>query len=380
MFNWAKQQLANVAGTQEPIYGPTAIKSVAEEAKETPYTELTRDDLRWKSLGSTNVETQTFYFTTKAGDLGIAQVIYSNVAGLHITCQFTAKVFPSDPAKAPRWSSTMLQNAEFSEDRSCFYADNCALELSEDGKTYTIKSMVDENCIVNMKVTQTAPGFQAGKTGTTLFGTDLSKPWGSMRHAFWPRCECEGTMTTPEGTIDFSGQGYYVYALQGMKPHHAAAKWNFCNFQGPKYSATIMDYTTPPSYGSTRVTVGALLKDGEIITANCDSTASHTKTEGDPESDWPAPSEIKFTWKGKTKDGKDVEGVLEGPLGERRDRVDVMDEVPGFVKKIVASAAGTRPYVYQYKPRHTLTLKLKIGDEEILEEGQLFSEATFISE
>lgn len=175
----------------------------------------------------------------------------------------------------------------------------------------------------------------------------MEKPWGSMRHAFWPRCTCEGTMTTPEGAIDFTGQAFYVYALQGMKPHHAAAAWNFCNFQGPTYSATVMEFTTPPSYGSTRVTLGAVVKDGEIITANCKSTATHLKKDGDPEGEWPAPSEIKYTWSGKNKDEKDVEAVLEGPLGERLDRVDVMAEVPGFVKKIVASAAGTRPYVYQ---------------------------------
>ena len=72
-------RLANVAGTQEPIYGPSAIKSVAEEAKETPYTELTRDDLKWKAMDSTSVECQTFYFMSKNGDLGMAQVIYSNV-------------------------------------------------------------------------------------------------------------------------------------------------------------------------------------------------------------------------------------------------------------------------------------------------------------
>lgn len=72
-------RLANVAGTQEPIYGPTAIKSVAEEAAETPYTELTRDDLKWKGMDSTSVETQTFYFMSKGGELGVAQVIYSNV-------------------------------------------------------------------------------------------------------------------------------------------------------------------------------------------------------------------------------------------------------------------------------------------------------------
>jgi len=72
--------LANVAGTQEPIYGPTAIKSVAEEAATVPYTELGRDGFKWKAMDSTSVETHTFYFTATSGQIGIAQVIYSNVA------------------------------------------------------------------------------------------------------------------------------------------------------------------------------------------------------------------------------------------------------------------------------------------------------------
>lgn len=72
--------MANVAGTQEPIYGPSAIKSVAEEAKETPFTELTRDDLKWTAMQSTCVETQSFYLMSDDGYIGLAQVIYSNVA------------------------------------------------------------------------------------------------------------------------------------------------------------------------------------------------------------------------------------------------------------------------------------------------------------
>jgi hypothetical protein len=80
MFNWAKQQLANVAGTQEPIYGPSAIKSVAEEAAQTPYTELTRDHIKWLELDSTNVQTQCFYFFADNGNIAMCQVIYSNVA------------------------------------------------------------------------------------------------------------------------------------------------------------------------------------------------------------------------------------------------------------------------------------------------------------
>ncbi|AEO55612.1 hypothetical protein MYCTH_2086957 [Thermothelomyces thermophilus ATCC 42464] len=381
MFKWAQQQLANVAGTQEPIYGPSAIKSVAEEAETTPYTELTRDDLKWRAMESTCVETQTFYFVSDSGQLAFAQVIYSNVAGIRTTCQFNCKVFSLDGSKPHLWSSTPLSNHGFSEDYTAFYADDCAVELSEDGTTYTIKSLNDEQAIVNLTVKRTAPGFKAGKTGTTLFGTDLSNPWGSMRHVFWPRCTAEGTIMTKDGPIDFKGRAFLSHALQGMKPHHAAAKWNFCNFQGPTYSAILMQFTTPPSYGSTVVSVGVIAKDGEIVVGGCKSDVTHIQTNSDSENDWPEPTTIKYTWAGTTKDGKPVEAFIEGGLEDRLDRIDVMAEVPGFVKKIVAGAAGTKPYIYQYSPQKTkLSLKLKIGDEEVTEEGFVFAEATFISE
>ncbi|ROT40643.1 oxidative stress survival, Svf1-like protein [Sodiomyces alkalinus F11] len=380
MFNWAKQKLADVAGTQEPIYGPSAIKSVAEEAKDTPHTELTRDLLKWRALGTTNVETQSFYLISESGHVALLQVIYSNVAGIHTTCQFNSKVFYVDRSKPHIWCSTQLHNHDFSEDKTSFYADDCAVELSEDGTSYTIKSMNDERSIVNIKITRTAPGFVAGKTGTSLFGTDLSRPWGFMSHAFWPRCLAEGTITTPDGPIDFKGKAMYAFALQGMKPHHAAATWNFASFHGPTYSAILMEFTTPPSYGTTSVAVGGIVKDGEIVYAGVNNTVTHIKAKADSENDWPEPEEIKFTWSGSTKDGKAVETVLEGALEAHQDRVDVMAEVPGFIKTLVAATAGTKPYIYQYMPcQKKLTLKLKIGDEEISENGDLFSEATFIS-
>jgi hypothetical protein len=378
MFNWAKQQLANVAGTQEPIYGPSAIKSVAEEAAQTPYTELTRDHIKWLELDSTNVQTQCFYFFADNGSIAMCQVIYSNVAGIRVTAQFNSKIFSRNASQPHLWCSTQLNNTEFSEDKNSFYADNCAVEMSEDGNSYTIKSMTDERSVVNLKITKAAPGWQAGTSGKTLYGTDLSKPWGSMHHAFWPRCVAEGTITTKDGPTDFKGRAMYVYALQGMKPHHAAAKWNFADFQGPNHSAVLMQFTTPPSYGSTTVSVGCIVKDGEIVVAGCTGAATHTAVKEDEETKWPEPTTVKFAWAGKNKDGKAVEAAIDGSLGGRTDRVDVMAEVPGFVKSIVAGAAGTKPYIYQYTPK--TTLKLKIGDEEISEDGQLFSEATFICE
>ena len=139
-----------------------------------------------------------------------------------------------------------------------------------------------------------------------------------------------------------------------------------------------MEYTTPPSYGETVVGVGCVAKEGRILFAGAspDTKAEHTEVKGDPDNDWPEPGAVKFTWAGKSSDGKEAKATLEGPI-KRTDRVDVMGEVPKFVKQIVAGAAGTKPYIYQYVPK--LKLKVDIGGEVIEEEGQLFMEATFIS-
>ena len=140
-----------------------------------------------------------------------------------------------------------------------------------------------------------------------------------------------------------------------------------------------MDFTTPPSYGETVVTVGCIVKDNELLFtgASPDTKAEHPEVKSDADNDWPEPASARFTWVGKTSDGKDAKAVLEGSLGQRTDRVDVMGEVPKFVKQIVVGVAGTKPYIYQYTPK--LKLKVNIRGEEVEEEGQLFMEATFIS-
>lgn len=108
-----------------------------------------------------------------------------------------------------------------------------------------------------------------------------------------------------------------------------------------------MEYTTPPSYGSTVVNVGGIATDGKILCAGSSNSAKHSEIKGDPENNWPEPGAVEFSWNGTDANGQVVEALVEGSLGERLDRVDVMAEVPKFVKQIVAGAAGTKPYIYQ---------------------------------
>ncbi|EXJ78554.1 survival factor 1 [Capronia coronata CBS 617.96] len=376
-MNWFKQQLANVVGTEEPEYGPDAIQPVTKQMETKPYSILNKNDLKWKAMDSTNVETETFYLMLPDGTTLMLQVIYSNVGGIHTTAQFNSKIFDHDGPGKHLWCSDPLRDYGFDEPQTSFYAENLALELNEAGDTYTIKSAVNDNCIVNVTLTRTAPGFQLGNDGTSYFGTDPANPWGSLRHAFWPRCTVSGTVKTPSKEYDMTGRGLYVYALQGMKPHHLAVRWNFVNFQTPTYSAVLMEYTTPASYGKTVVSVGGIAKDNELVCVG-PCTAKHVTAEPETEADWPEPKSVAFEWRGE-HDGKPVKGEITGDLPVRSDRVDVLAHLPGFVKSFISGATGLRPHIFQYCSKDQLTLKLKIGDEEISEPGQIFTEATFIA-
>ena len=255
-----------------------------------------------------------------------------------------------------------------------FHADKASVELSADSNMYYIKSAASPKTGVDVKFTRKAPGFAVGENGTSYYGTDPQKPWGSMRHVFWPRCEVEGDFKTHDGVLNMKGRGVFIHALQGMKPHHLAARWNFCNFQGPNHSAVMMEYTTPPSYGSTVVNVGGIVTDDKILYAGASNTAAHTEYEQDPEVNWPEPKAAAFKW---NVGAQGTQAELSPALPNRTDRIDVMAEVPGFVKQLVGAAAGTRPYIYQFVAKPTL--KIEFEGSSIEEPGQMFMEATFIS-
>ncbi|KAI9651779.1 MAG: putative cell survival pathways protein [Alyxoria varia] len=373
-MNWVKQQLANVAGTQEPIYGASAIQSVGQQAQSVPYTELQRDDLTWTALESTCVETQTFYATLDSGNIVMFQLIYNSLAGLRTTCQFVSKFFRN--GKEHLFASDPLSNHRFSKSKHSFYADGCSIELAEDGLSYSIKSSTSSKASIDVKFTRQSPGFMAGKDGTSAYGTDPSNPWGSMWHKIWPRCGVTGTFKSEDGDINMSGRGCFIHALQGMKPHHAAARWNFANFQSNEYSAIMMEFTTPESYGSTTVNVAGIAVDGKIIYAGADNSATHKEAIEDPEVQWPEPKAVEFQWN-IASGANDCQALISCDLEKRTDRVDVMAEVPGFIKQFIAGAAGTRPYIYQFI--QDSTIRIKAYGQERDESGKLFMEATFIS-
>lgn len=376
MLKWVQSGLSVVAGTAEPEYGREAIHPITDFIKkgDAVSRETTPEDFAWRKPGYTNVETQTFYFSDlKTGYTGFAQIIHSNLMGVKTTAQFTFRLYnnikgPEDPNAI--WTSTALE--DFRTEGSNFYAKNLSFELSEDGETYHLKSLVNEDSLVDLTVKRLTPGVVFGKDGTTLYGDDLENPWGSMRHAFWPRCSVSGKLSLKNAKIDIDGFTMFVMALQGMKPHHAAKSWNFLNFQSPHFSAVQMEFTTPSSYATTKVNIAMLAKDDKIVLTSIDNEVTHEDAEVD-EVGWKVPKGITFNFS-KDGPGSETVAVVGGKLKQLVERVDVMAEIPQFVKNIVSGVSGARPYIYQF----CNPLTIKYGDET--EEGVGFNEATFISD
>ena len=145
--------------------------------------------------------------------------VHNLESGLGYTSQFTCRVFHHEKASENVWTSTTLEEFKVTEDHGrSFTAKGVSVTLSADNKTYTIKVNVNPQTIVDFKVTRDTPGFKIGKDGTSIFGTDPSKPWGTIRHLFWPRCTVEGVILVSGRPIDVKGEGQFVHALQGMKP------------------------------------------------------------------------------------------------------------------------------------------------------------------
>lgn len=455
MLKWIQGGLSAAVGIAEPEYGKEYIHSCTDRVRQNrqqPYKEVTRKDLCWLRPNHTNVETVTFYYyDLNKGIVGFAQIIHSNVIGLHITAQFTFRMFDcNNPDKLNLWTSTKLEN--FNIDGTNFYADDLSVELNKETNQYHFVSKVCPKSEVDIFCTRLAPGCKLGDDPTTYFGDNVEVPWGTMRHLFWPRNHVTGTIIVrpdldpangitkekaKEFTVTFTkekpGMCLFIMACQGMKPHHAARSWNFLGFQGKKHSAVYMEFTTPKSYDNTVVSIGIVADDNNILSMTIDNKYEHLNTHVD-DIGWSVPEKAHLEFNGfpstlndkevsdevlklhkETQEAKGTEiishrknkkvnditsktlpahdnkfnkydidsekfpfrATADINLSTMVERVDVMNEIPQFVKNIVSGVVGTKPYIYTYSDNKNFSLNVPGQEKEV---GFGWAEITYISE
>lgn len=298
-------------------------------------------------------------------------------------------------------------------------------DLPDGAQEYAIQANLDKDVQLSFSMKRAAPakGWKLGegeRGGFSYFGEQPTSPVGYVVHRFWPYTTTSGLIVLEGAAIEANGQGAFVHAIQGMRPNLVASQWNFCTFQSPEHdgvSALLMEFTTTNDYGvnssggSKRepqvVTIGSIVHKGAlaaVVAATRDANAEasqpprHSKTRIshldrvlDEFTGYKVPQAIEYHWDGLTiAEKKPITGSLSLQLGAPSvirglvDKVDVMEEIPYFVKKLVNYVAGTKPYIYQTLNPAELTLKLPASDsgeeQTVTAKGTLFEEHTFINE
>jgi hypothetical protein len=240
----------------------------------------------------------------------------------------------------------------------------------------------DLKIVLEARRPATAPGFKVGKGakgGYSYFGPNVSSPEGYVIHRFWPHLLSNGHVVVNGKARAVDGPGMFVHAIQGMRPNLVASRWNFVHFKSPAHggtSAIQMEFTTTDAYGkkgdgSGRVVanVGGLVVGGKLVSVTAEtrwpgesasetvvSSAEHIRPQLDPETSYNQPTELLFKWKAPSVlpgVKGDITAELSVDVGNPAapkgliEKVDVLAEIPAFVKTVVSYVAGTKPYIYQ---------------------------------
>jgi len=297
-----------------------------------------------------------------------------------------------DPnTKESTWRSINVTNFYPGEDKRSSKSDEFTVtHKSTPGadfeESYSIFGRFGDDLQVSIDVKRPAaiPGFKIGKGpkgGFSYFGPDIEKPEGYVVHRFWPRFQSTGMIVNNGKATSFTGPGMFVHAIQGMRPNLVAASWNFAHFSSDEHggvSAIQMELTTIDHYGKKGagsgkvvVNVGSLVVGGKLAAVTAEtkwpgepvpdkpsviSRATHHDESFDDFTGYNAPSAISYHWAGPSV-VPGAEGNLSadvsiqvGKPGEEIgliEKVDVMAEIPVFVKAVVSYVAGTKPYIYQ---------------------------------
>jgi hypothetical protein len=298
------------------------------------------------------------------------------------TVSFTCRFY--DPKSKINKFKNYNQASEFtlSKDRRSVKTEFFNITLDPTMSSFKI-AIKHPDLIVNLDFDRIDKGFKVGEGKTYLGGADQSSAAGIVSHKFWPRCKAKGTVIIEKQFHEIEAHGMFVHAIQGMQPQLVASKWNFIDFQAENAALSMMQFTTTKQYGGVEVNQGSIVINDKLISVSVQNNVELIDLQKDPQTKYDIPKRVKLTWKGKTiqekgsdEQPKPVSVVMMVPLGNLIDKIDILAEIPWFLKKIVQTFV-VKPYVYQWLDE--ATAEVTIGDEKFEFPGKCYQELVFVS-
>jgi len=274
-----------------------------------------------------------------------------------------------------KFFSVNMTNFVLSGDKLSASTNLMSVTLSPDGNKFTIQVTNPPELIASLTFERTTPGYKIGE-GKSFFGD------GFVSHKFWPACKVSGMMIVEGKAHDMAGEGTFVHAIQGMRPHLVASKWSYVDFSGKntetnnRAKLSLVQFTTPEYYGSATVTQGSIVFDGALVGVAVDNKTEFVTTVFDEETGYNPPTEINYVWEGKTLEGgKPFKAVLNVKPQGLCQKVDLLAEIPWALRKIVSTFVA-KPIIYQWYDDAFAVVT--IGDKEHKVTGHVYHEATFV--
>lgn len=269
---------------------------------------------------------------------------------------------------------------ELSQDKRSVKSDYFNIHLDDEQKIYKV-NITHPELVVSLEFSRVDRGFKVGE-GRTYLGGDKSSASGFVSHKFWPRAIAKGTYIVDQKIHEVEGDGMFIHAIQGMQPHLIASNWNFVNFHSDDASIGMMQFQTTKQYGSVNINQGSLVFKDKLVCVSIDNHVELLDMVKDEDTEYDIPQKIKLTWKGKTikeKVDEEPKDVTVSMLVETKnliDKIDVLAEIPYFIRKLVQSLI-LKPFIYQWLDK--ATAEITIGDEKSTTEGYCFQELVFVS-
>ncbi|KAK9768124.1 putative cell survival pathways protein [Basidiobolus ranarum] len=330
---------------------------------------LTTEDLKWTLASGSATETVTFYIHLKDGGLLFIQLAHSNI-GLSPTIQTSARYVRGDVHKFET-ANRSSRSFKLSADKLSVNLDGMSIQHGKNQELavdLTLKSIQ-----VKFQFTPVESGYKIGE-GKTFFNKVNSSNF--ICHKFIPCGKVTGTIHFDGKDTELDGEGIFIHALLGLKPHEVASKCNLISFQSEKAALSMLQFETPKSYGCTDVTQGSFVFNDELVAVTVDNTSRFVATKLDADTKYEVPTEIKYIWSGETLKKEKFHAEMSVKPQFLIAKIDVLSELPFLLRKVIQTLF-TKPYVYQYYDN--ADVEVVIGEEKIRFSGKAFYECSFLN-
>lgn len=229
--------------------------------------------------------------------------------------------------------------------------------------------------------------------GKIHFGANRGDGYIQMK--FIPAGRCTGTIRAQENNeeIPFSGQGICLRQFQGIKPHATVKRWDCAYFlekikdsttdvNKPRRSLFMIQLECVECYEGAVIDYGFYFDGQDLHSVTVGGNKiNYSKTIIDPESGYPVPEHFEYSWNGTDFNGSTFQATVsstpvtggDNKSSCRMARIDLFDNLPGFIRSILQSVTTARPYIYQHFDHG---VEASINGETVV--GDFFQEFSFL--